>query len=181
MEPEGSSPHSQAPATYPYPEPTQSSPHIPKRMSLFIFLKRDTSSRNTPPPPGDSSVGVVYLRIVLSPEEASRPCECFTTGFFLQRVVSTSPNPQAGGPPLVGCPRLLIQFIRSYPPYRRPFLHPQRLTWLADRKSASHVGFQSVQWVRKLSGVCIYRTAQSFKTIFEYGEERRPVEYKRNR
>jgi len=31
-------------------------------------------------------------------------------------VVSTSPNPQAGGPPLVGCPRLLIQFIRSYPP-----------------------------------------------------------------
>jgi len=40
-------------------------------------------------------------------------------------VVSTSPNPQAGGPPLVGCPRLLIQFIRSYPPYRRPFLYPQ--------------------------------------------------------
>ena len=31
-------------------------------------------------------------------------------------VVSTSPNPQAVGPPLVGCPRLLIQFIRSYPP-----------------------------------------------------------------
>jgi hypothetical protein len=45
---------------------------------------------------------------------------------FLRRgVVSTSPNPQAGGPPLVGCPRLLIQFIHGYPPYRRPFLHPQ--------------------------------------------------------
>ena len=41
------------------------------------------------------------------------------------RVVSTSPNPQAGGSPLVGCPRMLIQFIRSYPPYRRPFLYPQ--------------------------------------------------------
>ena len=39
--------------------------------------------------------------------------------------VSPSPNPQAGGPPLVGCPRLLIQFIRSYPPYWRPFLYPQ--------------------------------------------------------
>jgi len=37
-------------------------------------------------------------------------------------VVSTSPNPQAGGPPLVGCRQLLI---RSYPPYRRPFLYPQ--------------------------------------------------------
>ena len=40
-------------------------------------------------------------------------------------VASPSPNPQAGGPPLVGCPRLLIQFIRSYPPYRRQFLYPQ--------------------------------------------------------
>jgi hypothetical protein len=27
------------------------------------------------------------------------------------------PNPQAGAPPLVGCPRLLIQYIRRYPPY----------------------------------------------------------------
>ena len=44
---------------------------------------------------------------------------------FLQWVVSTSPSPQAGGPPPVGCPRLLIQYIRSYPPYWRPFLHPQ--------------------------------------------------------
>jgi hypothetical protein len=26
-------------------------------------------------------------------------------------------KPQAGGPPLVGCPQLLIQYIRSYPPY----------------------------------------------------------------
>ena len=52
--------------------------------------------------------------------------ECFLTKFLLQGgVVRTSPNPQAGGPPLVGCPRLLIQFIRSYPPYRRPFLYPQ--------------------------------------------------------
>ena len=36
-----------------------------------------------------------------------------------------SPKPQAGGQPLVGCPRLLIQYIRSYPPYRWPFLYPQ--------------------------------------------------------
>jgi hypothetical protein len=40
-------------------------------------------------------------------------------------VVSTSPNPQSGGPPLVGCPRLLIQYIRSCPLNWRPFLHPQ--------------------------------------------------------
>lgn len=50
------------------------------------------------------------------------------------------------------------------------FCERRCMTWLADRTSASQVGFQSVQWVCKLSGVWIYRTAQSFKTIFEYGE-----------
>jgi hypothetical protein len=37
--------------------------------------------------------------------------------FLRWGVVSTSLNPQAGGPPLVGCPRLLFQYIRSHPPY----------------------------------------------------------------
>jgi len=45
--------------------------------------------------------------------------------FLRWGVVSTSPNPRAGGPPLVSCPRLLIQYVRSYPPYCKPFLHPQ--------------------------------------------------------
>jgi len=45
---------------------------------------------------------------------------------FLRRgVVSTSPYPQARGPPLVGSPRLLIRYIRSCPPYWGPSLHPQ--------------------------------------------------------
>ena len=39
--------------------------------------------------------------------------------------LETRPTPQAGGPPLFCFPRLLIQYIRSYPPYWRPFLHPQ--------------------------------------------------------
>jgi hypothetical protein len=52
--------------------------------------------------------------------------EHFVTRYCLRwKVVSTSPNTQAGGPPLVDCPQLLIQFIRSYPPYWRPLLHPQ--------------------------------------------------------
>ena len=37
--------------------------------------------------------------------------------FLRWGVVRTSPNPHAGGPPIVGCPRLLIQYIRNYPPY----------------------------------------------------------------
>ena len=45
--------------------------------------------------------------------------------FLWRGAVSTTPNSQAGGPPLVGCPRLPIQYIRSYSPYWRPFLHPQ--------------------------------------------------------
>ena len=50
-----------------------------------------------------------------SPEQAARMW-VFPNRIFLQGgVVSTSPKPQAGGPPLIGCLRLLIQFIRSYP------------------------------------------------------------------
>ena len=41
---------------------------------------------------------------------------------FVTRYVFT---PQAGGPPPVGYPRLLIQYISGYPPRRRPLLHPQ--------------------------------------------------------
>ena len=89
----------------------------------------------TPPPPGDPSGGVFYLQIVLSPEEASRLWVFLNSIFLRGGVVSASPKPQAGGPPVVGCPRLLIQFIRSYPPYRRPFHHPQRedAPWRGDR------------------------------------------------
>ena len=45
--------------------------------------------------------------------------------FLWWGIVSTSPNPQAGGRPLVSCPQLLIQYIRSCSPYGRPFLDPQ--------------------------------------------------------
>ena len=37
--------------------------------------------------------------------------------FLRWGVVSTSSNPQVGRPPLIGCPRLLVQYIRSYSPY----------------------------------------------------------------
>jgi hypothetical protein len=47
------------------------------------------------------------------------PFDCFITWYIFM------PNPQAGGPPLVGCLRSLIQYIRSYSPYWRAFLHMQ--------------------------------------------------------
>jgi hypothetical protein len=56
---------------------------VPSKMYPFLFMQRDASSGNTPPPPpGDPSGGVVYLRIVLSPDEASRTCGYFLTLVF---------------------------------------------------------------------------------------------------
>ena len=55
------------------PSPHPYAPHA-QPISFFSIL----SPRNTPPP-GDPSGGVVYLRFVLSPEQA---CECFLTKFF---------------------------------------------------------------------------------------------------
>ena len=58
--------------------------------------------------------------------QARDTCFRFLASQFLRRgVVSTSSQPQVGGPFFVGCPRLLIQYIRSYPPYWMPFVHRQ--------------------------------------------------------
>ena len=51
----------------------------------------------------------------LFPEQASRMWMFLNISVLQRGVVSTSPDPQVGGPPLVGCQRLLIQYIRSYP------------------------------------------------------------------
>ena len=48
-----------------------------------------------------------------------------TTLFHGEELLAPRPTPQTGGPPLVGFPRLLFKYIRGYPPYWRPFLHPQ--------------------------------------------------------
>jgi hypothetical protein len=37
--------------------------------------------------------------------------------FYSEDLLVPRPTLQAGGPPLVGCTRLLIQYIRVYPPY----------------------------------------------------------------
>jgi hypothetical protein len=37
--------------------------------------------------------------------------------FYDEESLPLPPTPKAGDPPLVGSPRLLIQYIRNYPPY----------------------------------------------------------------
>ena len=84
----------------------------------------DTSSRYTPPP--EIRLGEQFTSGLFCLQRKHLNLWVILDMYFIRGgVVSTSPNPQAGGPPLVGCPRLLIQFIHSYPPYWRPFLHPQ--------------------------------------------------------
>jgi hypothetical protein len=88
MEPEGSLPHSQASATRPYPGPCLIS--FPLICAMHPL--------ETPPPPGDPSGGVVYLQVVLSPEEASCLWVFCNMSFLLCGVVSPTANPQPGGP-----------------------------------------------------------------------------------
>jgi hypothetical protein len=55
--------------------------------------------------------------------------------FYGEELLAPRSTPQTGGSPLVGCPRLLFQYICAYPPYWRPFLHPQHedAPWHGDR------------------------------------------------
>jgi len=45
--------------------------------------------------------------------------------FYGEELLAPLTTPMLEDPPLLGCTRLLIQNIRSYPPYWRPSLHPQ--------------------------------------------------------
>ena len=79
-----------------------------------------------PLPPPKIRVGEYFTSGLFCLQRKHLACEYFITFCFSRGgVVSASPNPHAGGPPLVGCPRLLIQFICSYLPYWRLLLHPQ--------------------------------------------------------
>jgi hypothetical protein len=101
MELESSSQYPQVPATCPYPEPTPSSPHDPLFYGCVILPLETLPPRSSEwgsglPPDCFVSRGCISTWVILNIR-------------LLQRgVVNTSPNPQAGGPPLVGCPRLFI-------------------------------------------------------------------------
>jgi hypothetical protein len=133
MEPEGSLLHSQAAATCPYPQPARSSPYPPHRTSLRYLANSLAAALSEPALYRLLTFHVANLlsifrclgRTKVSVQVRGK-CSWFATkSVFTARNCQHSLNPQAEGPPLVGCPRLLIQYIRSYPPYWRPFPHPQ--------------------------------------------------------
>ena len=48
-----------------------------------------------------------------------------SASLYGEQLLAPFPTPKAGTPTIVSCPRLLIQYIRSYPPCLSPFLHAQ--------------------------------------------------------
>jgi hypothetical protein len=98
----------------PLPAPILSHPLSLAYTSLTPFLP---FSKNLTWPKSHVHFPVLRLCHVIRP--VPRLCVVIRNKYWVLRgrVVSPPPNPQAAGPSTVGCPRLLIQYIRSYPPY----------------------------------------------------------------
>jgi hypothetical protein len=65
-------------------------------------------------------------RTKVSVQVRGSKCSCFVIKpVFTVRSCQKLAQPPSRRTPLVGCSRLLIQYIRGYHPYWRPFLHPQ--------------------------------------------------------
>jgi hypothetical protein len=106
MEPQISLPCSQEPSTGAYRETDGSSPYALMLLPQGPFYAK-------------SHVHIPLLRSFQGIRPSSRAC---VTKLFLRWIVSPTLNHEARGSHLVGCQRLLIKYIHSYPPY---LLHPQ--------------------------------------------------------
>ena len=126
MEPEGSSPHSQHPAACPYPEPDRSSPCPCLTSGTHILILSSHLRLGLPVDflpsgfPTKTLYATLFSPFVLHSLPNPFPLLSFyrrispvprllrlfrnMVMFLRWGVVSTSPNPQAGGPPIVGCP-----------------------------------------------------------------------------
>ena len=107
----------------------QSTPRPSKtisRMSVLISFNLPLGLRSVlPPSPQIPRKKRLYPTLSYPYLPHALSASLYVMIFFRRIVFTRSSNPQPGGPPLVGCPRLLIEYIRSYPPSCRPFRYPQ--------------------------------------------------------
>ena len=95
--------------------------HVPNKMSPFLCLVRDATTWNTPPP--KIRVGEYITSGLFCLQEKHLAYEHIWTCFLYGEELLA--KPQAVWLNTVGCYKLLIQYIRRYPPYRRQLLQPQ--------------------------------------------------------
>jgi hypothetical protein len=104
-------------------EPSQSNEITARSLVLLEKLTATQLVKKFPAFMGHKFHYHIHKRLPPVPSQSQmhsipRPRVTFRNKLFLQRrAVSPSPNPKDGEPPHVGCPRLLIQYICSYPPH----------------------------------------------------------------
>jgi hypothetical protein len=90
---------------------------------------------------------ISIFRCLLCAKESVHFQDCveyfFTSCFWQLGVISVAPNPKAGGPPPVGCPWLLIQYISRYPPCLEAVSSIRQLR----RRGASLRSFSNLLWL----------------------------------
>jgi hypothetical protein len=119
MEPEGSLPHSQVPATCPYPELARSSPFPHIKCNLYLANSLAAAAVSEPDLSIPNTTFHVCFSLLRSAKVQFRSEARVSVSSICQFgrcwAVSTTPKPQAGGPHLVGFLRLLIHYIRRHP------------------------------------------------------------------
>ena len=99
--------------------------------------------------------------------------------FLRWEVVSTSPNPQTGGPVLVSCSWLLIHFIQSYSPYWRK-LHNEELY---DMYSSSTIVQVIKSWRMIWAGhlACMGESRGVYRVLVGKPQGKRPLGWPRHK
>ena len=129
MERESSLPHSQLPATCPYPEPARSSPYhflwdpsqFPACCANWSCPTQTPTIPRTKPHVSFRCSGRTKLSV-----QVRGTCSCFVTNpVFTVRICQHLGQPPSWRTTPCRLFSTVFQYICNYPPYCRPLLHPQ--------------------------------------------------------
>ena len=66
--------------------------------------------------------------------------------FLRQGILTTRPNPQGGGPPIVDCLRFPFQYLRRYSPHLVSLLRPQPVDVCHVVLTSTHFAVKNADW-----------------------------------